>query len=255
MTRTKLFLIISAACMFLAATTLVAERHEKTDSSRKLDVETARAMWNTANVGVGNLTFPQANGIVSAVQNSRTTGAEVTFSSATLPRGSCAVAFIVAPNGDSITTDTYCAPSSEPGAIRLELWSGDFPNTWPSGLTRFRVIVLSGNLISEANAYVMVRSCCANQGPVVTSVTALPNGTLQVAGQFMSPMVGVNGYFAQAIGGSTSVTPGSPPQSTITINNPVSLENGNGVVTVCEQGACSQTFFHVPAQYSGGGKG
>ncbi len=249
----KKLLLIVCLILTLGMVAFAGERRE-TNRLERIDAKTARDIWSDTGVDFGNLVLPQAPGAVSVLTNG-----SVVFSTGSLPGGSCAVGAIIAPNGsDAISTDTYCTPVGSAGySMYLELWHGEFPGTWPTGITKFRVLVLSAGQIGESTAYVPVRTCCVDMpSPTVSSVTNLADGSLQVSGQFTAPIVAVNGTLAQITKTTVTSFPGITPQTTtIVLTNTPGLNDGNGILTLCERGKCSQTFFHVSQPYGGSGKG
>jgi hypothetical protein len=232
-----------------------ADRRSIAEVGEKVDRATAKAMWARADSLLNTTTFPQAPGILSVL----TSGAQyqIDFTTQTLPAGSSVGGEIIDPNGEEISTDTYYFSEAVNGGVFMELWNGAFPQGWPAGITRFRMLVTTaGGTITEANAYVAVRSCCTNgTAPQVTSITPSSNGSqLTITGQFYAaPMVGINGTPVQVISGVTtfSATTGAL-QGTIVIPNIIALNDGNGVLTLCDQGYCSQTFFNIPLPFTNG---
>lgn len=239
-------------CLTMVLGLSAAERHNVADISEKVERSTAKAMW--ASNGIENLSFPQAPGILSALSNGDQF--EVGFSSSAIPAGSYVIGEIIAPSGEIISTDTYQLPTNGGNSFNVffELWNGAFPGMWQAGVTRFRAVVSGGGRISEADAYVLVRASGYPQDIPVVSITPSPDGSqLTVSGLFTGPQVGVNGTPATIVSSSVSPT-GNPQQASITLAIPTYLPNGNGVLTVCDGGQCSQTFFHVsPTATSGKG--
>ena len=245
----------------MAATLAAAERRNVRDISEvaeRIARTDSRAM-RPADAGWIDLTFPQAAGIVSVRDNGTQT--EAYFTSSSLPVGACVTGLTIVPSGDALPTDTYCVWGPQSGSITMELWNGAFPDGWQPGTIRFRVFVKeTSGRITEANGYAPLRSCCSSNGPQVTSIAVSADGSqLMVRGAFdAGPMVGINGIPVAVISGTAATSSAGTPtsiQGTIVVPNTVGLNDGNGVLTLCFQGSCSQTFFHIPPSLASGGKG
>ena len=264
--------------MFLMLTSAVfaADRRNIGEVGTKVDHRAARAMWagrDTTTDGLDSVSFPQAAGVFTVAQIPFDTTAQtnVVFRSAAIVEDSCFVGQIIS-SRSSMTTDTFCISHDQSpdnhSQMYMRLWNGPFPDSWPSGLTRFRMLVKTASgKVTEVNTN--VSTCCGvSQGPTIATVIPIVNGgnltSLNVTGQFTAPVVAVNGEIlpitATSAGNSLF---GSPSQGSIIIG-PSSigefnlLNDGNGVLTVCDAGWCSQTFFHSPTTQTvpvDGGKG
>jgi hypothetical protein len=248
--------LIAAFLTFATISAFAAERLDITKDGKKMEQNSAKALWNSA--GIDQYSFPQAPGFVavSTVMTSVFGGVYVVadFVGQQGLQNITVVGEIISANGDVMMTDTW---SSIPGlnfVPQLEFWNGTFPNSWPSGKTRFRAVVItqSGN-VTEANGYADFKSCCTSSGPQIKSVTAGFDGQhIIVAGNFTAPVMGINGNWASV----TNITPSTATPlgttigtATVAIPNdydPLFGNDGNGVLTVCDRGQCSQTFFNIP---------
>jgi hypothetical protein len=239
-----------ALFLMLAGGMFGADRRNITEAGKKLDRAAARAMWASADSLLDSITFPQAQGIISVLTNG--TQYQINFTATSLPAGSWVGGEIIDPDGEKVSTDTYYLANGSPNAeVFMELWNGAFPSGWPAGLTRFRMLVqdASGRL-TEVNAFVPVSFCCTDATPQVNSIVSSPNGQLTITGPFTAaPMVGVNGFPAQVVSGTatSSSATGALQGTTVVVANPMSLNGGNGVLTLCDQSICSQTNFNIPA--------
>ena len=147
MKATVTVLLLMSSVMF------AADRRNIADVGEKVDRAAAKEIWAAADAGLNSMTFPQAPAILTVLTNG--TQYQVDLTAPVLLAGSCVVGEVINPNGEMISTDTYCV--SNTAEIFMELWNGGFPQAWPAGITRFRVLIKNGGSVTEANGYVPVR--------------------------------------------------------------------------------------------------
>jgi hypothetical protein len=214
--------------------------------------------------GLENLSFPQAAGVVtvSQIANEFPAPTYVVFRSTSITEDTCFVGQTIT-STSTVTTDTFCVnPADQQQGFQeqkyMRLWNGPFPDVWPSGLTRFRVLVKTASgKVTEVNTYVSTCGCGVSQSPSIAKITPVMNGgnlaSLNVTGQFTAPVVAVNNLILPIMAASPTNSPfGGVPSQQGSINIGPSLEignfnllnDGNGVMTVCDAGWCSQTFFN-----------
>ncbi len=255
--------LIAAVFLSFFAAAFAADRRDIAEITKPMARASAQAMWNAA--GIDNMNFPQVpGGVITVWRNSANGNVQARFSAQTLAPGTCIAGEIIAPpDNGAITTDTVCVSQGYTGPVAFEIWSGPFPFMWPAGNTRLRILVNSGGNVTEANASIPVRSCCANAGPQAT-VTATPDSQgLVVTGNFRNPVFAINGNVVPGVNISpANTTPFGQTQGTatvpITIGDSTLSNEGNGILTVCEGGWCSQVAFHIQPQTivpTTGGKG
>lgn len=224
-----------------------ADRRNIAEIGTPMDRAAARAMWKSA--GIESQQFPQASAIITVESSPQAfeVGRQVvvSFVSTALVANACVSGYIIPPNdAGAIELTTFCYGSTA-GYIGANLWNGAFPDGWPSGNTRFRVLIMGNDgKVTEVNSYVPVQASSGlSRGPIVNSISAAADGQhLVVEGNFAAPLFAVNGVAATATAGAANVSTG---QNFTFIELPTPLNNGNGILTVCAGGWCSQTYFHL----------
>lgn len=197
--------------------------------------------------------YQQADGVVQVVtEPNRGRSRTVRFISTKAVRGVIA-GRIVLPNGESFGLEKFdldrcCGPTM----IIMELWSGDLPQSWPYGLTRFDVYNLVDGRTLRTSAYVDVSSGGMVPEPNIGNI-----GVVQ-ADQGRQVLVSPGPYKSGS--SNLAIVVGFVPADRFAINQlgqlaitvPADQEKGgmsagHTTVTICEAGLCgTRTFFYNP---------
>ncbi len=225
-----LFLSLSSVGLF------AADRRNIAEFGTKAEAATAKATHAQATGFNGP--FTQADGFMYVSPSG-----DVAFN--TLPgavkNGACIFGQTIYPNGDVKNSETYCNedPSGQAYSFYLEMSTGIYASGDQVGATRFRGIV---------------HGCCAPEVPAITSIEpSIDGSTITVSGQFSAPIIAVNGTVAKILSSAVALpAPGSGgvPQGTFVVQIPYWQQNS--VIAVCDQGYCSQGYFHIPLPMQNG---
>lgn len=149
---------------------------------------------------------------------------------------------IVPPNGIPITMDSWQTSVYQVGyEFSGKLWSGEFPDQWQSGWTKFEVVMIpAGGPILYTSATVPVRACCKLDGPLERVDVSTDGTVINLKGIF------VGRTYATLAGQSIRIT-FSPEGLPWYQSGKIYYTYGNQevVLTVCSAGECSTRVVYI----------
>lgn len=185
----------------------------------------------------------QANATVQVTSLPYQTAWLVNFQSTiNIEQGSIISFRMVFPNGMLVPLSGFQMTGTY--QVGAYLWNGSFPGVWPSGLTKFEVIIVTptGNL-SYVSGEVAFGLCCQLSGPVTGAMTVSPDGiTIQATGFFSGLTIATINGMEVPIVVSSSPTTGA---WLATISNPFAFLQGQMIVTICSNGECSTRIVYI----------